>query len=137
MTIQPRHMVMFTANSVVKVNGELVMGAGNAKACKLAHPTSPKLFGELNRTNPDKRVYILKCGLGALASFQTKLDWKNPAPEWLLDESITVLQQLAEKYPAWTFHLPCPAINHGGMSADVVLPKLAVLPNNVLVYKAN
>lgn len=131
----PKNTVhFFTANNVVKGNGELVMGAGNALAVKKAIPNAPKVFGGMVKAEPDKRIHLAKYGDGILGSFQTKENWRNPTPLNVLIESIDALKELATKETAWEFHLPCPAVSNGGMDIKQVLKLIEVLPDNVIIY---
>ncbi len=132
--IEPNHVVYFTANSTIKKNGELVMGAGNALACKKACPDAPKRFGNWIHSYCEFRILHIPYGEGFLGAFQTKLDWKEPTPLDLLTDSIDALDHFSRKSNNLTFHLPCPAIGYGGMQFETVVELLKVLPDNVLVY---
>ncbi len=132
--IKPKNCVLFTANSVVKANGELVVGAGNALAAAVAVTGLAKKFGYLVTAEPDRRIHTALLQDGIIASFQTKLHWKNDSPLWLVEESVLALKALALDHDTWTFHLPMPAVGRGGLSKELVLPLLEQLPNNVLVY---
>jgi hypothetical protein len=47
---------------------------------------------------------------------------------------IPLLERVACERPQWVFHLPCPAVNHGGMDSKDVIPLLEKLPDNVIIY---
>ncbi|ADR37737.1 hypothetical protein Ocepr_2289 (plasmid) [Oceanithermus profundus DSM 14977] len=97
---------LFTANGVVKRNGELVMGAGAAKMAKQLDPTAPAVFGRLAREEGayDERygayVYGLlvdrELGLGA---FQTKFHYRGRA-------SIDLIALAAQKLAVFTSRNP-------------------------------
>ena len=134
--IPDNEVVFFTSNSTLNNKGELVMGAGNALAMKEAYPQAPKMFADMVKLYPSRRIHITNpslCG-GMIGSFQTKIHWRNPTPLNILMESIRQLNIISMLYTKITYHLPCPAINHGGMKEEDVLKLLDELPNNVLVY---
>lgn len=119
-----------TSNTTVKRNGELVMGAGNAKAFRGTYQSSASYFGKLV-TDP---INMAIQDEGAIGTFRTKRNWREASNTALVQESVTALHHWATKYPNWTFHLPFPAIGYGGLSLDEVKPMLDSLPNNVKVY---
>ena len=128
-------VVFFTANQVVKRNGELVMGAGNALAAKIAVKGSSYIFGQ-NLGNSRCMVMSLsnekgKINLGALA---TKQHFKDPSNIGFVTKSLRHLYVYAKSNPDKTIHLPYPAIGYGGLSRKELDPILVFLPNNVLIY---
>ena len=54
---------------------------------------------------------------------------------WVVKKSIEDLFNIALKYPEHQFGTPFPAINHGGLKEEDVLPYLQKLPDNVTIYK--
>ena len=134
------NIYLFTANSTIRANGNLVMGAGCAKTVRDTYTGIDKLFGELIE---DQETYGVKFATYPKASseiyqfigaFQTKIHWQNESPLWLVEYSIGKLQDIATRRPQYTFHLPCPAISHGKRTLQEVLPLLGSLPDNVIVY---
>ena len=69
-----------------------------------------------------------------IGAFQTKLHWQKQSPVYLVKDGVDKLARIANERPQWTFHLPCPAVNHGGQSVEDILPLLEQLPNNVIIY---
>lgn len=132
--IQENHCVIFTANSTINKQGHLVMGAGNALACKKAYPYLAAEFGKLIEDQSRFHLCEVVVGFGTVMAFQTKVHWKKSTPLDLLEESIKALSCTANLQPEVTFHLPCPAVNYGGMSISKVKPMLETLPDNVVVY---
>ncbi len=132
--IEDNHIVYFTANSTRKKNGELVMCAGNALACKKAYPDAPRRFGNWIQNYVTFHTLHIPCGEGFLGAFQTKLNWRDATPLDLLTDSIVALNLFSRRWANLTFHLPCPAIGYGDMQFDDVIELLKVLPDNVLVY---
>lgn len=133
-SVPANHVHFFTANNVVQRNGELVMGGGCAKAVRDLIQGSAKRFGDLEKKNPDGRIHSYHQGRGLIASFQTKEHWKFDSPLWLIQSSTDVLAENARSLPKWTFHLPLPGCALGGLKKEDVLPILAELPDNVIVY---
>lgn len=131
------HIHLFTANQVIKSNGRLVMGAGNAKACLDAHPNVDLAMAKLFKKYPDKLVHTVGSSqsYGFVGAFVVKDHWRRPADINLVIKATGQLEQLANNNPSYTFHLPFPAIGKGGLSVNEVLPIIQQLPDNVLVYK--
>lgn len=136
------HHICITTNSVINKKGELVMGAGIAKAAKLKDPTLPLAFANAikNKVNDQRNNVILPdyylIGTGKFLAFQTKRDWKDNSPLELVATSISYLERLALKYPNREFGLPFPGCNNGGLKKEQVLPYLQSLPNNVTVFQS-
>ena len=128
------NIYMFTANSTIKQNGRLVMGAGCAKSVRDMYIGIDKQFGneiEHLSTFGCKFVQHKSQWIGA---FQTKIHWQNKSPLDLVEVSVLQLKHIAERRGAYIFHLPCPAVSNGGRSVDDILPMLETLPDNVIVY---
>ena len=126
--------VCITTNSIVKNNGELVMGAGNALQAKQRVPSLPLEFGkQVSDKNLSGQFYgLLVCD--KYIAFQTKLHFANESPLEVVQRSVDSLRRLALKYPDKSFGLPFPAINHGKRTVAEILPFLETLPDNVYVY---
>ena len=123
-----------TTNSIVKRNGELVMGAGNAKVAANKFKHLPKFFGDrIVKDGLVGKFYgIIKCG--KYFAFQTKRHYKDKSDIRDVYESITILKDIAERNADKTFAIPFPAINNGGLKREDVEGYLARLPDNVFVY---
>lgn len=127
--------VCITTNSIVKQNGELVMGAGNALQAKQRVPTLPLDFGDqIKSKNLQGKFYGLLLSHEKYLAFQTKLHYQDESPLDVVSKSVAALERLANKYPDKTFGLPFPGISNGRLSAKVVYPMLLKLPDNVYVY---
>lgn len=129
-----KEIMMFTANSIVKDNGRLVMGAGCAKTVRDLYQGIDKQFGDKIGSGSEFNVTFVKWEDQWIGAFQTKIDWRKPSPLYLVKDSIEKLSRIAQERPDWEFHLPCPAIAHGGRGVEEILPLLEVLPDNVVVY---
>ena len=120
----------FTANSVIKSNGALVMGAGAAKVVRdWIKDIDLKLGAKIT---PGKDYYIIR--EGNIFAFQTKRHWSEDTPLDLLSKSIDLLDKSARKFPSKTFALNFPAIGHGGIKKELVLAMSKDLPDNVFYY---
>lgn len=128
---------IFTANRVVKSNGALVMGGGNALAFAKSYKHTPIIFGSLVTLFPDVcfDVYHDTNHAGLLGIFVTKNHYKDPSCLELVAKSTQELKYTALTNPQWTYHLPYPAIGLGGLTEDQVYPIIKILPDNVIVYK--
>lgn len=132
------NIYMFTANSTLNQNGGLVMGAGNAKAVRDTYVGIDKSFGNKVEHLSEFNVLFVPCPTNNtvqwIGAFQSKIDWKDKSPLQLVQNSVNKLKHIAEERPQHTFHLPCPAVNHGGRSKKEILDMLQILPDNVVVY---
>ena len=126
--------LLFTSNKIVTANG-LVMGAGNALACKKAFPDMPVLIANQMKLLPDSGVVFIPQGNVWVGCFPTKNHWKDPSDVELVKQSIRELYQVATHLPHITFCLPAPAIGRGGLPWEVIEPLVQVLPDNVIVFK--
>lgn len=129
-----RNVYMFTANSTIRKNGALVMGAGVAKVVRDKYKGVDSEFGKNINHHSVFGVKFLKHENTFIGAFQTKVNWQEDSPLDVVKVSVHKLMCVAKARPHLTFHLPCPAINHGGKSVEEVLPLLESLPDNVIVY---
>ncbi|AHI61210.1 hypothetical protein vBVpaS1601_68 [Vibrio phage vB_VpaS_1601] len=135
-TINELECLIFTANSTIDRRGNLVMGAGNALACKDAFPFVSNELGDQIEHLSEFNLHEVHVDRGTVMAFQTKINWKHKTPLYLLKNSIAALKEKAETECDRVFHLPCPGVNNGGMSVEKVMPLLECLPDNVIVYLA-
>ena len=128
------NIYMFTANSVIKNDGKLVMGVGCTKVVRDFYQGIDKLFGAEIEHMSKFSVKFVKWNGQNIGAFQTKYNWTDPSPIELVEYSTKFLKFIADNRPHHTFHLPCPAVNHGGRNVEDILPLLDILPNNVIIY---
>ena len=128
-------VLCFTANNVISY-GKLVMGGGNALACKKAFPTVDKAFAIKleNYHNTNYLTSMISINGTKIMAIQTKEHYAKPSPLSLVKASINNLEQIARYYPDMVFHLPMPAVGLGGLTLNEVMPIVECLPNNVWVY---
>ena len=127
---------VFPCNSVVKSNGELVMGAGNAKAVKEAFPEVPLVMGSAYLDKPELSTIMAKqfssnefkkaewddlvYGNKFLMTIQTIKSPISLLVTSLLEDSLRCFKDLAESLEFTikkdlTFHIPMPAVGKGGL----------------------
>lgn len=128
-------IVFFTSNQIVKRNGELVMGAGNAKAARDAIPNAAYIMGQAFRLKGQQVYAELVCAPSQyLGAFATKQHYKdNSSLEFVL-ESLKLLTEHAVANPTFRLHIPYPAIGNGGLTRQILDPYVFALPDNVYVY---
>ena len=68
---------MFTANSTIRANGNLVMGAGCAKTVRDTYSGIDKQFGEKIVNLQEFNVTFVKWKEQWIGAFQTKLHWQK------------------------------------------------------------
>ena len=125
---------MFTANSVIKHDGKLVIGVGCAKLVRDYYKNIDKQFGKEIEHLSVFNLRFVPWKEQWIGAFQTKVDWQDSSPIDVVQGSIDQLLHVTIRRPNHTFHLPCPAVNHGGKSEKEILPLLEKLPDNVIVY---
>lgn len=127
-----------TTNAVVKKNGELVMGKGNALELAKREPWLPKRMGDSLKGLVAPWTYhgrIFKQTDYWVGCFQTKHHWKDKSDIELINSGVEKLRKIGAAYPDITFYLPFPGIGNGGLKREDVLPLLQGLPDNVIVWE--
>lgn len=112
-----------TTNMIVKSNGELVMGAGVAKAFAEKHPELPKRFGTLAKywipLKTSVPVSIMTYYKNPyIIYFPTKHHWKDPSPPELVERSLQQLKKIVTDWEMKKVVLPRPGCSNGGLSWD-------------------
>lgn len=127
-------VLLFTANSVVKSNNALVMGAGNAKACRDANEGIDLVFGQKVLANPTRHVLFHPVRDNVqIGMFRTKEHYASDSTLQIIAQSCKELKNVALKYPEVTFLLPSPGTGLGRLDPALVAPLLKILPDNVWV----
>lgn len=128
---------LFTGNNVVKRNGDLVMGKGNAKACAEAFPNAPEVFGKLVNNNPEVHCHFEDTPEKGvhLGYFRTKEHYASDSTLQLIAQSTKELKEAALACPEILFLLPAPGIGAGGLKWAHVEAILKILPDNVIIFK--
>ena len=131
-------IVIATGNASIKKNGELVMGRGAALEMKTRCPWSAKVFGGMIKEVPTpyggfpKYGVIMSSGYGI---YQVKYHFKDKADLHLIQFSAFVLEDRANNFPEYNFHLNYPGIGYGGRTKEEVEPLLERLPDNVTIWE--
>lgn len=130
---QEANVYIFLANGQLNSKGELIMGAGAARAVKEKYPAVPYYLGERIKDVGDKAtrddgqtayVYYV-CSYLCFLALQTKFHWREYSPLSLIDDSLLVLRNtLIEKPTHWTFSMAYPGIGKGGLKKEEVEPLL-------------
>lgn len=116
--------ICFTSNGVVKTNGELVMGAGIAKAFRYRWPDLPKRFGAVVRLDGNRVQYYEQQLTYEkdifIVSFPTKNHWKDDSDIELIKKSANELIQLTDRMKWKSVGLTKPGCGLGGLSWNEV-----------------
>ena len=119
--------VAVTTNSVIKTNGELVMGAGIAKIFKNRFPTLPKELGR-KITTYGNIPFLIKLKGTNIISFPTKTHYKDKSQIDLIIESAKRIKTLTDKFYWTKVAIPAPGVGLGGLSwENEVYPALSKL----------
>lgn len=127
--------VGITTNSTLNSKGHLVMGAGNAKQAKEICPELPSIFGNQISNSCGNLGFYGLLKHDKYFALQTKLHWRDKSPIKVVSLSIHKLNLAANKHPDKIFGVPFPAINHGKLKEEDILPMLLLLPDNVIIFK--
>lgn len=123
-------LLVFTANSVLRADQRLVMGAGVAKVVRDRYPGVDTFFGKgLAKHAMMKPESYDKFGLlrgvyhgQSIAALQTKYNWANDSVLDLIEFSLDKLVVIAREYDE--VHMTIPGIGNGNLSKKLVLPLL-------------
>lgn len=131
-------LVLFTANSIIKTNGRLVMGAGIAKDFRDTFKDLDKYLGQRIKHKSEFNLYVEWEEMyknPMIGAFQTKINYKSPSNLELISRSVDKLIDYAKHRPNFKIGLTFPGIHHGKMRREDVMPILINLPNNVEIWE--
>ena len=119
--------ICFTSNGVVKANGELVMGAGVAKAFREEFDIGD-IAGQCVRENGNVCQIITDvhrvAGEGfdstTVVAFPTKHHWRDPSDINLIKQSAEQLMELVDQMGWKLVALPFPGIGCGGLDKNAI-----------------
>jgi len=123
--------ICFTANSVIKRNGELVMGAGVAKAFRDNFKGISLEFGNKIEHLSEFNLLVID----RIIALQTKIHFKNPSPIDLIDRTISKLNEFALENSNKTIAMTLLGTLNGGLDENMIKSKLNKLPDNITVYE--
>lgn len=133
--------ICVTTNGIVKNNGELVMGAGIAKAISKKYPNIAKILGGKVKATGKNIVFKgveAKDNKGTyILSFPTKNDYRDKSSLELIRTSAIRLKYLADVHELKNIVLPCPGIGCGGLDMKEVVELLGTIFDErfTIVYK--
>ena len=117
--------ICVTTNGIVKKDGSLVMGAGNAKLFSNRYPELAKVLGNKIKSSGKNIVFKgveAKDNQGTyVLSFPTKEDYRSKSDLELIRRSAIRLKYLADVHKLNSIILPCPGIGCGKLNKDEVL----------------
>lgn len=131
-------LFVFTANSTIKGNGDLVMGRGIARDVRDRLPGIAGKLGMLvqAQTFPDDYgLIILDFHKHKIGAFQVKTNFREAASPRLIKEAVVKLARWALSHRDVAIHINYPGIGHGRLPVAVVEPLLKDLPDNVHVWQ--
>ena len=134
----PNTLFVFTANSVVKKNGCLVMGRGIAQAVRDRLVGIDAAFGkmvQMQRVPDEFGLLIISYNGKKIGAFQVKTHYSEAASPVLIKNAANKLAVWANDHPDITVNVNYPGIGCGRLPEEVVQPILAALPDNVYVWK--
>lgn len=132
-------VLVVTANSFIKRNGELVMGRGFALQVKNRFPNVPFLLGE--KIKGRKKYGFITVESETLpfiiGAFQVKYHFKDSADVELIKFSTKKLKEFTENNPDKKIKMNFPGIGNGNLKNkyEEILEIISILPDNVEVWK--
>lgn len=122
--------IVCTTNMVVKPDGNLVMGAGIAKAFKEKFPEIDRIWG--NRVKRGcKNLMITDYwdydDKQILVALPTKYHWKDPSPMELVVKSCQELKIAADFHDWWRVLMTRPGCGNGGLKWEDVKKEISFL----------
>jgi hypothetical protein len=120
---------VITTNGDVRKDGACVMGRGVALQAAQRFPEIPYELGAVLKA---KGNHVHQLGFG-LWSFPVKHHWRDEADLDLIEQSAHELARFALATPAQTWLLVRPGVGNGKRHWFEVEPRIACLPDNVLV----
>lgn len=114
--------IVCTTNMIVKQDGDLVMGAGVAKAFKKRWPGLPREWGtRITEGRHNNGFMIDKSPFEPwLVAFPTKRDWRNKSDLLLITQSARILMCVTRAMGWSKVLMTRPGCGNGGLSWPVV-----------------
>jgi hypothetical protein len=134
-------LFLITANSFVKQDGRLVMGAGIAKEALARFPSIDLRLGQsIQFEDKHLGVYGLLVSFNwefgqKLGLFQTKRSYKDDANLSIIEKSTDALIDWCKYHPDAKVHLNFPGIGYGHLKPASVIPIIVWLPDSVSVWR--
>jgi hypothetical protein len=134
-------IIAVTANSTLRSDGSLVMGAGCAADAAGKYPGLVEAAGRMVASTCGSFGFygwrVFAHGSSRIGLLQTKRDWRKPSDIGLVMHSLQVLRAWCEQHPGITVAIAYPGIGHGGLLLIDVRKAIAMvgLPNTVTFYR--
>jgi len=128
--------ICVTTNGIVKVNGELVMGAGVAKLFATKWPRLPRMLGNLIQNGGNHVYSIPQFSVKDpwIVSFPTKDDYLDKSSLSLIRRSAVELMELTNNQNWELVALPFPGIGMGGLNPQEVREAISpILDNRIII----
>lgn len=136
---------LFTGNSYITRDGNLVMGRGAALAVKNAFPALPEIFGaHIRAEGKSSSIPLVKgfphyglCILPRvyLGVFQVKYHFMSDADLNLIAYSTYLLTEYLKANPTKKVIMNFPGIGYGRRHSNDVLPIIQMLSDSVTIFK--
>lgn len=123
-------VICVTTNGIVKTNGELVMGAGVAKAFANRYKDMPKILGKKVKEHGNIVFQGGEDNSTLLLSFPTKNNFKDKADIKLIIKSAERLRRFADKRDWQKIIIPSPGTGLGGLNKNIVYDTLNKIFDN-------
>lgn len=133
-------LFLITANSAIKDDGSLVMGAGIARQARDRFSGLDKALGaRIQEICGNHGVYHLLISenwpKAKLGLFQTKRSPSYRSTTDIIEPGTMALKWWAALHHDKEIHLNYPGIGLGGMTKDIVYPIIKWLPDNVFIWE--
>jgi hypothetical protein len=140
-------LILVTCNSYIRKDGALVMGRGAALEMKNKFNQIDYRFGKMVKyyykhlgrygllwVDPNSNCAEYYPAEQLMGIFQVKYHFKDNADLDLIKYSVTCLRDiLSSRY--WKVSMNFPGIGYGGLSREIVLPIISLLPDSVTIYE--
>ena len=127
-TADANSVICTTTNGIVKHDGTLVMGAGNAKQTATLCPGIALKLGKFVKQYGNRcfncGTYTIHNKLHTICSFPTKGDYRNKSSLPLIIQSAQQIMAMADKFNWTKVYVPIPGCGCGGLNPTEVLQAL-------------
>lgn len=131
---KPGYVICITTNGMVRKDGHLVMGRGNALEAMQRMPGIALALGSAVQRGGNKIYSFDKGRRGPrVLTFPTKHKFYEKSDLKLIRQSALRLCEIAKKHPNVKFILPRPGCGNGGLKWPTVKPVISMLPDNVSI----
>lgn len=126
-------VLVCTINQIVRANGELVMGAGIAKAFRDKYRGLAAAWGAQTKYKESGVIYSISDCTEFLVGFPTKYDWKDKSDIELIKKSLKELEQMVDDFSFDSVLMTRPGCGNGGFEWSEIRPLLKHLDERYIV----